>query len=213
MEETRRHLPNLKAHALILGGFVALFWLIELIDWLPGGRNLDGYGVHPRDLSNWSGIFYAPFLHSDFAHVAANTLPFIVLGWLILLRGYRDWIIVSVGSMLASSLGAWLFGQPRSVHIGASGVLFGYFGFLLVRAISERSLKAISAALIVVLMYGSLIWGVLPLVEGVSWQMHLFGFLGGAVLAWVLPATTPAPEDELSYEYTPDLLDHIYIDD
>ncbi len=203
MEEKSTVLPNLKAQGALLGAIVLLLWLIEIADRLLS-LGLDGYGVRPRQLSSLDGVLYAPFLHGDFAHVAANSVPFIVLGWLLLLRGYRDWLFVTIIAIVGSGVGTWLFAGRGTVHIGASGVVFGYLGFLLIRALLERSLKAISAALIVTLMYGSLVWGVLPGVPNVSWQMHLFGFIAGIVAAWQLPK----PKDE---EEPLDFADHIQI--
>jgi membrane associated rhomboid family serine protease len=96
--------------------------------------------------------------------------------------------------MLVGGIGTWFFGGVGTNHIGASGLVFGYFGFLLARAIVERSLPAISAAMVVVMLYGSLIWGIFPLVQGVSWQMHFFGMVGGILAAWYLPLAKPELE-------------------
>jgi membrane associated rhomboid family serine protease len=189
--------PNLKQQATILAGMIGLLWALELVDQLPI-VHLDQFGVIPRQLDGLWGILFAPFLHGGLAHLAANTLPLIFLGWLIMLRSYRDWIIVSVAGVIVGGVGTWLFGGPNTVHIGASGLVFAYFGFILTRAVIERSLRAISAGLVVVMLYGSLIWGVLPLIQGVSWQMHLFGFLGGLLAAWSLPVPRKeALEDNL----------------
>jgi len=127
-----------------------------------------------------------PFLHGSFAHLAANTLPFVTLGWLIMLREISDFFIVSAVTVLVSVLGVWLTGAPNSVHIGASGLIFGYFGFLLLRGYFERSFTSILLSLIVGFFYGSLIWGVLPSQPGVSWQAHFFGLVGGVLTAQLL---------------------------
>ncbi len=127
-----------------------------------------------------------PFLHGSFAHLAANTLPFVTFGWLIMLRETRDFFIVSALTILVSGFGVWLTGAPNSVHIGASGLIFGYFGFLLLRGYFERSFTSIAISLIVGFFYGGLIWGVLPSQPGVSWQAHFFGFVGGILAAQLL---------------------------
>jgi membrane associated rhomboid family serine protease len=127
-----------------------------------------------------------PFLHGSFAHLAANTLPLVTLGWLIMLREISDFFIVSAVTVLVSGFGVWLTGAPYSVHIGASGLIFGYFGFLLLRGYFERSFTSILVSLIVGFFYGSLIWGVLPSQPGVSWQAHFFGFVGGVLAAQIL---------------------------
>jgi membrane associated rhomboid family serine protease len=111
-----------------------------------------------------------------------NTLPFLVLGWLIMLRNTHDFLRVTLVVGLASGLGTWLFGSPGS-HIGASGVIFGYLGYLLLRGFFERRLGSISLSVLVGTLYGSMIWGILPLQQGISWEGHLFGFLGGVLAA------------------------------
>ena len=176
---------ELKTQATIIGGFVALLWAIEVIDSLLGGA-LNIYGVIPRTAIGLRGILLMPFLHGSFAHLAANTLPFIVLGWLILLRETSDFFAVSAITMLVSGLGIWLTGSPHSVHIGASGLIFGYLGFLLLRGYFEHSASSILISLIVGIFYSSLIWGVLPSQPGISWEGHLFGFLGGILAAQIL---------------------------
>ena len=177
---------ELQTQASILGGFVALMWIIEIVDsFLLGGR-LNAYGVRPRSMVGLRGILFMPFLHANFAHLAANTLPFITFGWLIMLRETSDFFLVSAVTMLVSGVGVWLTGSPYSVHIGASGLIFGYFGFLLLRGFFERSLMSIALSLFVGFLYGGLIWGVLPSQPGVSWQGHLFGFIGGVLAAQLL---------------------------
>jgi membrane associated rhomboid family serine protease len=177
---------ELQAHAAILGGFAALLWAIEIVDVFLFRGRLNAYGIRPRSLQGLEGILLMPFLHGNFAHLAANTLPFLTLGWLIMLREISDFFIVSAVTILVSGVGVWLTGAPNSIHIGASGLVFGYFGFLLLRGYFERSFTAIFMSLIVGFLYGSLIWGVLPSQPGVSWQGHFFGFVGGAVAAQLL---------------------------
>jgi membrane associated rhomboid family serine protease len=168
----------------ILAGIVALLWLIEIIDLLIFGGRLDALGIRPRTLAGLRGIFFAPFLHAGFGHLAANTIPFLVLGWLVMLRSTSDFFVVMVISAAVSGLGVWLLGGSNTVHLGVSGVIFGFLGYLLARGIYERRLGAIVLALIALLLYGGALWGVLPLRSGVSWQGHLFGFLGGWLVAY-----------------------------
>ncbi|MEL6815526.1 MAG: rhomboid family intramembrane serine protease [Cyanobacteria bacterium J06598_3] len=186
--ETKRSLVGefrLQIQTLIF--IVALLWAIEIVDWAIFRGALDvWFGIHPRRISGLWGIAFAPFLHGDFAHLIANTVPLVSLGWLVMLRKTEDWVIVSVIAALCSGLGTWLIGAPSSVHIGASGVIFGYFGFLLLRGYFERSMVAIAFSLLVVVLYGSIIWGVLPTQPGVSWEGHLCGFLGGVLAARLL---------------------------
>ncbi len=176
---------NLATQISILSALVALLWTIEAIDWLLPLR-LDLYGIWPRTEIGLRGIFLAPFLHGNFTHLAANTAPLVVFGWLILLAGVGDFLFVSGVAMVVSGLGTWLIGAPGSVHIGASGLIFGYFGFLLLRGLFDRSPMSIILSLIVGFVYGSFIWGVLPNQPGISWEGHLFGFLGGVLAAQIL---------------------------
>lgn len=181
----RRAGITLQTQVKILGGFVLLFWLLEGVDWVLGGA-LDYYGVIPRTAVGLRGILFGLFLHGNFAHLAANTVPFLILGWLVLLNGTRVFWWVTGITAVISGLGIWLFGATRSVHLGASGLIFGYFGFLLLRGFFERSPGAILGSLVVGIAYGGILWGVLPLEAGVSWQAHLFGFLGGCLAAYWL---------------------------
>ncbi len=177
---------ELRLHAWILGGIVAFLWLLEFVDVFLFQGRLNFYGIHPRTAAGLWGILFAPFLHGNFVHLMGNTVPFLVLGWFVMLREVSDFFLVTAITMLSSGLGAWLLGAPNSVHIGASGVIFGYFGFLLLRGYFERKPLAIVFSLLVGLLYGGLLWGVLPLTYGVSWQGHLFGFLGGVLAARLL---------------------------
>lgn len=173
---------TLARQAVILGGMVALMWLEEIVDFFLGGR-LNQFGIVPRQLIGLRGIVFAPFLHGNFAHLIANTFPFILFGALVMLRHRRDFLIVTPVVMLIGGLGTWLIGPTNSVHIGASGLVFGYLGCLLARGYFERSLLSILLSLGVAFMYGGVLWGVLPGQAGISWQAHLFGFIGGVVAA------------------------------
>ncbi len=144
---------------------------------------LDFYGIIPREAIGLRGILFAPFIHGDFEHLIANTLPFLTLGWLVMLQRTSDFFIVTAWTMLVGGTGVWLFGAPRSVHIGASILIFGYLGFLLFRGYFQRNMPSIVLSIAVAAIYGSLVWGVLPSQPGVSWEGHLFGFIGGAIAA------------------------------
>ena len=144
---------------------------------------LDFYGIIPREAIGLRGILFAPFIHGDFEHLIANTVPFLTLGWLVMLQRTSDFFIVTAWTMLVGGTGVWLFGAPRSVHIGASILIFGYLGFLLFRGYFQRNMPSIVLSIAVATIYGSLVWGVLPSQPGVSWEGHLFGFIGGAIAA------------------------------
>lgn len=176
-----------KAQAQILGGFVALLWALEILDSLLLRGALNRYGIRPRQASGLWGILLAPLLHGSLGHLAANTIPLLVLGWFVLLPGTAGFLIVTAVVWLVSGLGVWLLGPPRSNHLGASSLVFGYLGFVLLRAYFERSPAAIGFAVIAGLLYGGLIWGILPIRRGRSWQGHLFGLIGGGLSARFLP--------------------------
>ena len=162
---------------------VILFWIIEIADYTIFQGNLDQYGIKPRNASAVWGIMVAPFLHGGFGHLIANSIPFITLGWLTMLQETSDFYIVSAISALVGGIGVWLFGAPNSVHIGASILIYGYLGFLLLRGYFQKNMPSIALSIFVAIVYGGLIWGVFPSQIGVSWQGHLFGFLGGAIAA------------------------------
>ncbi|NEO02697.1 MAG: rhomboid family intramembrane serine protease, partial [Moorea sp. SIO3I7] len=132
------------------------------------------------------GILFAPFLHGGFSHLISNTIPFLVLGWFVMLQETSDFFVVTSITMVVGGLGVWLLGAPNSVHIGASVLIFGYLGFLLFRGFFERNLPSIFLSILVGFLYGGLVWGVLPSQPHVSWQGHLFGFIGGILAARLL---------------------------
>ena len=176
--------PAAKRSLLVIGSLLAVMWGGELLDWI-GGRwlELDQFGIVPRRWSGLIGIPLAPFLHRGWSHLAANSLPFAILGLLVMGRGERTFWAVSAGIVVLGGLAVWLLGRGQSVHVGASGLIFGYFGYLLALGVIERSAASILRALLVGLFYGSIIWGVLPSHRGVSWESHLFGLLAGLAMA------------------------------
>lgn len=174
--------------AQILFWFVTLLWVLELLDLLVLRSGLDRFGIRPRDTAGLVGILFAPLLHGGLAHLIANTVPLLVLGWLVMVRRLSDFFAVTAIVWLLGGLGVWLFAPPRTVHIGASGLIFGYLGFLLLRGYFERSFTAIFLSVVVGLLYGGALWGILPSRPGISWQGHLFGFLAGVLAARLLTA-------------------------
>jgi len=176
---------ELKAQWSILLSFVAIFWLIYMIDtFVIPNYYLNQFGIIPRNVIGLRGILLAPFLHGNLNHLVGNTIPFLVLGWLVMLQQIRDFWRVTGLSMLVGGLGTWLIGQPQSVHIGSSILIFGYLGFLLFRGYFQRNMPSIALSIVVGIFYGSYIFGVIPGQEGVSWQGHLFGFIGGVIAAY-----------------------------
>lgn len=168
---------------------VAVMWVVEAADAiLPG--SFDVWGIQPRTTEGLVGIALAPILHVGFAHLIANTVAFLVLGCVIAITTRRFWR-VTIGVALLSGLGVWLFAAPGTVTVGASGLVYGYATFLVAWGIFTRRLGAIVIAVVVGLVYGSLVFGVLPGQPGISWQGHLFGGLAGVVMAWWLSGRRP----------------------
>ncbi len=173
---------EIKAQVSILVALVAIMWGLEIIDASVFRHGLDTLGILPRQPIGLRGILFAPFLHGSFAHLMANTVPFVVLGWLVMAQSIADFAIVSIICMVIGGLGTWAFGA-NGLHIGASGVIFGYLGFLLARAYFDRRLSSGAIALFVGSTYGTVLWGIFPSTPGISWEGHLFGFLAGILAA------------------------------
>jgi membrane associated rhomboid family serine protease len=165
-------------------GIVATLWVIELVDQLLWGVVFDSYGIQPRTLSGLRNILFAPLLHHGLGHLFANTMPFLLLGWFVILRGVGEFLRVSFMTALVSGLAIWLLGASQTIHLGLSGVIFGYLGYLLVRGYLERSPSSVLLAVLALLLYGGLLWGLLIWQPGVSWLGHTFGFLGGGLAAY-----------------------------
>lgn len=162
---------------------IAVLWLVEIADFLIFQGSLDSYGIRPHSTIGLRGIVLAPLLHGGFGHLMANTVPFLTLGWLTMIQETSDFYVASITSALIGGLGVWIFGAPNSVHIGASILIYGYLGFLLLRGYFQKNFPSIALSIFVAIAYGSFIWGVFPSQLGVSWQGHLFGFIGGAIAA------------------------------
>jgi membrane associated rhomboid family serine protease len=172
---------QLKAGAFLILGVVCLIWAVEAVNVLSG-RQLTSLGVLPRHLSGLIGIPLSPFVHGSTSHATVNTVPFLVLGGLVALRGVKAFVSVSGFVILCGGTALWLFGRA-SYHIGASGLIFGYFGYLVACGWYERSTGAILTALLTLFLYGGLVWGVLPSRSFISWEGHLFGMLSGILAA------------------------------
>lgn len=170
---------------------LAVMWVLETIDAVIGHR-LDQHGIGPRRLDGLDGIVWAPFLHGGFPHLIANTVPFALLGGLIALGAIRRFAIVTLVVAAISGAGTWLTGPANTIHIGASGLVFGYLTYLLARGFFARSIVYLLGGVVVFMVYGGVLWGVLPS-PGISWQGHLFGAIGGIAAAYLLHADRDAP--------------------
>ncbi|MCO4700669.1 rhomboid family intramembrane serine protease [Streptomyces sp. RO-S4] len=177
---------RVRAAAVIAAGWVALLWLLEVADVLSG-HALDGFGIAPRTPSELVDIVPAAFVHFGFSHVAANSVPLLVLGFLAALGGIRRFLAVCALIVVADGLGVWLVSPAGSNTAGASGVIFGLFGFLLVSGFVERRPLGILAGVLVGAVWGgSILAGLAPTQSGVSWQGHLIGLAAGIAAAFLL---------------------------
>ena len=178
----RRSDPAERASGLLLvAGMAALMWIVEIVDL--GAGDLDANGIRPRDVDGLEGILFSPFLHGGFGHLIGNTIPFVVLGVVIGLGGLVRVGLVTAIVMVVGGLGTWLVGPEGTIHVGASGVVFGYATYLLARGIYTRRPLHLGTGVLVLLVFGTtLLFGLVP-TPGVSWQGHLFGAIGGVVAA------------------------------
>jgi membrane associated rhomboid family serine protease len=180
--------------AAVIGILLAAMWVLEIVNSIDG-QKLDGDGIHPRSLGGLPGIVSAPFLHAGFGHLLGNTIPFAILGMLVAVGGARRVIEVTVIVILVAGLGTWLTAGGGTSTIGASGVVFGYAGYLIARGFfTRRMLELAGGALVALLFGGALAWDLVPR-SGVSWEDHLFGGIGGILAARLLtrPRETPTP--------------------
>ena len=188
----RDHMRAFLRRAAALAAFVALLWVLQVVNWIIGYRLNPAFGLIPRYLGGLDGVIAMPILHGSFAHLMANTPPLLVMGGLLVATTTRallpvNAVVIGLGGGLV-----WLFGSS-AIHIGASGLIFGWFGFLVARGFVDRSPITLGATLVVGILYGSILWGVLPGQPGVSWESHLFGAIAGAVAAFLVRTHVHAP--------------------
>ncbi|HTX00858.1 MAG TPA: rhomboid family intramembrane serine protease [Acidimicrobiales bacterium] len=176
--------------AIAMAVFLVVIWVLQIADSLMH-YSLLRFGIQPRWPSRLGDIFSAPFLHVSYAHISDNTLPLAVLGFLVALRGIARFLAVTLVIIVIGGLGVWLTASSGTDTVGASGVIFGYLGFLVARGAIERRLLDIVVAVLV----GALYWSILPLLlpgnPGISWQGHLFGLAGGVTSAWWFRSRRP----------------------
>jgi len=200
---SERARANFRLAARLALGFVALLWLIPLLGW---GLELERFGVNPRHWSGLPGILVAPLLHASFIHLIANSLPVLVLGTMMLHLYPTAAFRVLPAIYLGPGIAVWLFGRD-GIHVGASGLVYGLFGYVFVAGLIRRDRRAIAASLLVAFMYGTMAWGVLPIRQGVSWETHLAAALIGVALAMVLRHTDTPPR--IRYGWENEAEDHI----
>ncbi|HKA41915.1 MAG TPA: rhomboid family intramembrane serine protease [Burkholderiales bacterium] len=183
--------------------FVALLWLVDIVNVLLD-LELQRFGVRPRELAGLPGILLAPLLHGGPAHLATNSLPLLVLGTGMLYLYPNSSLKVIPAVYFGPGLAVWLFGKASSVHIGASGLIYGLVSYIFVAGVIRRDRRAIAASLLVAFLYGSMVWGVLPIEPGVSWEFHLAGALIGFMLAIALRHLDIPPRKRYDWEGEPE---------
>ena len=166
---------------------ILAIWIVEGVNLLLGYRLNLWFGLYPRDAWGLIGIATMPFLHGSMAHAAANTVPLVILGSTMLIVAPSRFRTATIAIVVATGFAVWLLARPGTVHVGASGLVFGWFGFVMALGFIERSFRAIVGAGVVFLIYSGMIWGAIPTFDlKVSWEAHLFGALAGAGIAYAL---------------------------
>ncbi len=188
-ERTSALLTGALGSAILMIVLVAVMWAIEIVDYVENGR-LDRYGILAHEPDGLPGILFAPFLHAGFGHLMANSVPLLILGFVAAIRGIGRFLAASLVIILVSGLGVWFTSPPDTLTIGASGLVFGYFGYVVARGLFDRRALDIVLGVVVAVLYYSILWGALPTQPGVSWQGHLFGLIGGVIAAWLLRRRT-----------------------
>lgn len=182
---TAKARPHWLQCGIIILGFVAALYVLELIDTIMNNR-LDSLGIESRSFDGLWGILFAPLLHFGWDHLLANTIPLLVLGFVLLLSGIKRAISVTAIVWVVGGVGVWLVAPSNTITLGASGLVFGWLAYLLVRGLFTRNWLDIVVGVVMLVLYGSILWGVFPGQESVSWQGHLFGAVGGVLAAWLL---------------------------
>lgn len=173
----------------LAGGFLATIWIVFILElvfpWLQA------FGIHPLDVSSLPFIFTSPLLHANFEHIISNSIPGAIFAFLVGYSGKRVFWEVTTFVVIIGGLGTWLFGGVGTNHIGASGLVYGWLAYLIVRGFFNRSIGQIITGVVLGFFYSGLIFGLLPGTEGVSWQAHLFGAIGGFVAGMMITSDDP----------------------
>jgi membrane associated rhomboid family serine protease len=176
---------DLRRRAAILAALIGAIWLVWIVNAAVFDGSLAAFGIQPRSPQGLPGILLAPLIHGGIDHLLANTGGLLIFGGLVMLRSERHFWTVTLVGVFAGGAGIWLFGRP-AVHIGASGIVFAYFGYLLFTGFFERRIGSLVLSILVFVIWGPTLYGVLPTEQPVSWEGHVFGLIGGMLAAWVL---------------------------
>jgi len=177
---------------VVMGVFLGVIWILQVANWADGYRLDTEFGILPQHVSRLADIFTAPFLHFSWQHIEGNSVPLFVLGVLAAYRSIARFLVMSLIVAVASGLAVWLFQSSNELTVGASGLIFGYFGYVLIRGFIDRNLIDIGVGIIAGLLYWTILQVAIPGTPGISWIGHLGGLVGGVAAAWLLRAPTPA---------------------
>jgi membrane associated rhomboid family serine protease len=182
---------KLRDAVVVMAGFLALIWALQVFNWADGYRLDADFSILPMHLSRLPDIFTAPFLHFSWQHIEGNSLPLFVLGVLAAYRSLARFLVVSLIVLVTSGLAVWLFQSGNEPTVGASGLIFGYFGYVLVRGFLDRNMVDIFVGAVAGVLYWTILQVAIPGTPGVSWIGHLGGLAGGVIAAWVVRSRTP----------------------
>ena len=177
---------------IVMGAFLAVIWILQVVNWADGYRLDSEFGILPEHVSRLGEIFSAPFLHFSWQHIEGNSVPLFVLGVLAAYRSIGRFLLVSLIVAVTSGMAVWLFQSPNELTVGASGLIFGYFGYVLMRGFFDRNPIDIGVGLVAGALYWTILEVAIPGTPGVSWIGHVGGLVGGVLAAWLL--RTPADE-------------------
>jgi membrane associated rhomboid family serine protease len=182
---------KLRDAVVVMAGFLALIWALQVFNWADGYRLDADFAIVPMHLTRLPDIFAAPFLHFSWQHIEGNSLPLFVLGVLAAYRSVARFLVVSVIVLVTSGLAVWVFQPSNEPTVGASGLIFGYFGYVLVRGFLDRNMVDIGVGAVAGVLYWTILQVAIPGTPGVSWIGHLGGLVGGVIAAWVVRTRTP----------------------
>jgi membrane associated rhomboid family serine protease len=176
---------------IVMGVFLAVIWLLQVFNWTDSYRLDSEFGILPHNVGRLGEIFTAPFLHFSWSHIEGNSVPLFVLGVLAAYRSIARFLLASIIIVVTSGMAVWLFQSSNTMTVGASGIIFGYFGYVLIRGFFDRNLVDIGVGLVAGALYWTILAVAIPGTPGVSWIDHVGGLVGGVLAAWVLRTAAP----------------------
>jgi membrane associated rhomboid family serine protease len=202
LSDSKTELRKMLLAAIIPASFIFIAWMVYVLE-IGLNISLSEYGLRPREFSQWFGVLTMPFLHGGFEHIIANTTSFLVLGSLLFYFYNDDAIQIFVWAYVLSGIFTWLIGRS-SIHIGASAMIYSFAGYLFTAGVLSKNIRHMAISLIVVFLYGSMIWGIFPQNNNVSWEGHLSGFAAGIGLAFMYRPPKPVIEEDIYSDFDED---------